>query len=84
MITFEIKELEDAEFKECVPKVWYWPWVRAFLGWDTEGPIVYINKDARFVFPWSREDLILHEVGHILGYEHRWAGVMAWHGLFRM
>lgn len=77
----EIVELEKKVFVANVPKkIWYWRFIRAW----TDMQKIYVNRNARFIFPWSREDLILHEIGHLLGYKHRWMGVMAWHGLFRL
>lgn len=85
MITFEIIQLPANEFTAKYislkdKPIWYYRFIRAFRYQS----VIYVNNDARFIFPWSKEDVILHEVGHILGYKHRWLGVMSWHGMFRM
>ena len=78
----QIVELTDAAFDKALicSHTWYKRWIRGFVIEHT----VYLKKSARFLFPHSKEDLVLHEIGHMLGYKHRWLGTMAWHGLFRM
>jgi len=79
-ITLSILDKEEWNILMFKNKSWYKHFIRAVVSDKT----IYIKSDARFLFSHSYEDLILHEIGHILGFEHRWIGVMAWHGLFRL
>jgi len=77
-----VTELDAAAWNSALLPMdcWYKSLIRAFV----LGQTIYLKKGARFLFAHSKEDLVLHEIGHMLGYEHRWVGVMAWHGLFRL
>jgi len=77
-----IIELNDEEWNEAIKdwRLWYKQFIRAYT-WNN---IIYIKKTAKFLFAHSKEDVILHEIGHILGYQHRWFGTMTWHGLWRL
>lgn len=80
----EIIVLPDKAFYESYRcnggKVWYYFLIRAFVF----KKIIYLRKNAVYIFPDSKEKIILHEQGHIDGKKHTWFGIMAWHGLFRM
>jgi len=76
--------LPDKEFfyayKRNGGKVWYYFLIRAFCFRE----IIFLRKNAIYIFPNSKTNVIEHEQGHIAGKQHTWFGIMAWHGLFRM
>ena len=67
-------------YKNLGGKCFYLRFIRGFR----YRSIIFLRKDAFYLFKTSRDKIIEHEEGHIRGLKHTWRGVMAWHGLFRL
>lgn len=67
---FQYYDVEDELWKQLTDKLLrrYPAWRRKFTGGMMYADQIYIKK-SRTLF---RKRLILHEIGHVLGYQHTW------------